>query len=139
MRLDESYRNKKVLITGGGGFIGSNLAIKLVKLGAEVSIMDSKLKPYGFNLFNLSPILDQIEIDSSDIRDRPSVERNVIGKDIIFNLAAQVGEKISEENPSLDREINVVGHRGFLEVCRDKNRTARILFPGSRLRTGPVP
>lgn len=136
MGLNPDYKNKKVLITGGGGFIGSNLAIKLVEFGADVTIMDSKLKPYGFNIFNLYPILNQIKIDYSDIRDKKAVERNISGKDIIFNLAAQVGEKISEENPELDKEINVSGHRNVLEACLKKNKNARILFPGSRLQYG---
>jgi nucleoside-diphosphate-sugar epimerase len=136
MDLSSEYKGKRVLITGGGGFIGSNLAIKLVNLGAEVSIMDAKLKPYGFNLFNLHPILDKIKIDYSDIRDKVSVERNIAGKDVIFSLAAQVGEKISEENPSLDEEINIFGHKNILEACEKKNKNARILFSGSRLQYG---
>jgi nucleoside-diphosphate-sugar epimerase len=136
MDFKSEYKNKKVLITGGGGFIGSNLAIKLVDLGANVSIMDAKLKPYGFNLFNLSPIIDEISLDYSDIRDKKSVEKNVVGKDIIFNLAAQVGEKISEENPLLDWEINVIGHKNVLEACKKKNKDTRIIFSGSRLEYG---
>ncbi len=136
MDLTNEYLNKKVLITGGGGFIGSNLAIKLVELGAEVSVMDSKLKPYGFNLFNLDPVLDKINIDYSDIRDRNAVERNIAGQDIIFNLAAQVGEKVGEENPFLDWDINVRGHMEVLNACKNKNKEARIIFPGSRLQYG---
>jgi nucleoside-diphosphate-sugar epimerase len=134
MNLGNEYKNKKVLITGGGGFIGSNLAIKLVGFGADVTIMDSKLEPYGFNIFNLYPVLDKIKIDYSDIRDKKSVERNVYGKEIIFNLAAQVGEKISEEKPELDRSINILGHRNVLQICKNKN--LRILFSGSRLEYG---
>lgn len=136
MDLKNEYLNKKVLITGGGGFIGSNLAIKLVDLGADVSIMDAKLKPYGFNLFNLQPVSDKIKIDYSDIRDKSAVYKNILGKDIIFNLAAQVGEKISEEKPGLDWDINISGHKNVLEACEKYNKDARILFPGSRLQYG---
>ncbi len=136
MDLNSEYKNKKVLITGGGGFIGSNLAIKLVNLGAEVSIMDSKLKPYGYNSFNLEPIQNKIQIDYSDIRDKSAVERNIVGKDIVFSLAAQVGEKISEENPYLDWEINILGHSNILQACELNNKGARILFSGSRLQYG---
>ena len=60
--LKNSYNGKRVLITGGGGFIGSNLAIKLVGLGAEVSIMDSRLPQLGYKSFNLSSIKDKIDI-----------------------------------------------------------------------------
>lgn len=136
MDLCREYKGKKVLITGGGGFIGSNLAIKLVNFGAEVLIMDSKLKPYGFNIFNLHSILDKINIDYSDIRDKNAVEKNIVKKDIIFNLAAQVGEKTGEENPLLDEEINVFGHNNVLQACRRKNKDVRIFFPGSRLQYG---
>ncbi len=134
--LSNAYEGRNVLITGGGGFIGSNLAIKLVDLGAKVSIMDSKLVPYGYNDFNLSSIRDKIELDYSDIRDMKAVERNVAGKDVIFNLAAQVGEKISEENPELDRDINIYGHGNVLDACKRKNRDVKILFPGSRMQYG---
>lgn len=138
MSLKSEYFGKKILITGGGGFIGSNLAIKLTEFGADVSIMDSKLKPYGFNLFNLQPIIDEIKIDYSDIRDKSAVKKNILGKDIIFNLAAQVGEKISEEKPHLDWDINVVGHKNVLEACKKHNNKARILFSGSRLQYGKI-
>lgn len=134
--LSEAYKWKNVLITGGGGFIGSNLAIKLVDLDAKVSIVDSKLVPYGYNDFNLSSIYDKIEFDCSDIRDSEAVEKNILGKDIIFNLAAQVGEKISEENPELDKDINIFGHYNVLDACRKKNRNVKILFPGSRMQYG---
>lgn len=136
MELNNSYSGKKVLITGGGGFIGSNLAIRLIELGAEISIMDARLKPYGYNPFNLSSIKDKIKIDFSDIRDKTAVERNIANKEIIFNLAAQVGEKLSEQNPELDRDINVNGHRNFLETCVAINPAAKVLFSGSRLQYG---
>lgn len=138
INLSEAYKGKSVLITGGGGFIGSNLAIKLVDLGSKVSIMDSKLVPYGYNDFNFLPIRDKIKLDYSDIRDREAVERNITNKDIIFNLAGQVGEKISEENPELDRDINIFGHHNVLYACKRKNRDAKILFPGSRMQYGKI-
>lgn len=136
MDLKKEYEGKNVLITGGGGFIGSNLAIKLVNSGANVSIMDSRLQPYGFNLFNLNPIFDKINLDYSDIRNKKAIEKNILEKDIIFNLAAQVGEKGGEENPFLDWDINVRGHKEFLETCLEKNPDARVIFSGSRLQYG---
>jgi nucleoside-diphosphate-sugar epimerase len=136
--LRDAYHGKKVLVTGGLGFIGSNLSIELVGLGADVTIMDSGLKPYGANDFNVSQIRDRVTIDSSDIRDRASVERNVAGKDIIFNLAAQVGERTGLENPHLDVDINCNGHLNVLEACKVGNKNARVLFPGSRFQYGKI-
>ncbi len=132
------YLNKKVLITGGGGFIGSNLATKLVELGANVKIMDSQLKGHGFNNFNLAHLRGRIEIDFADIRDREAVERNIAGQEIIFNLAAQVGEKNSLDNPGLDKEINVGGHCNVLDAVFKINPSARIVFTGSRLQYGKI-
>jgi len=134
--LQDFYKNKKVLITGGGGFIGSNLAINFVNLGAKVSIMDSKLKPYGYNEFNLDPIKGKYNFDSSDIRDKEAVLRNVKNKDIIFNLAAQVGEGTSEKDPFLDFDINIKGHINVLESLKETNPSAKIVFAGSRLQYG---
>jgi UDP-glucose 4-epimerase len=130
------YQGKNVLITGGGGFIGSNLASKLVELGAEVTIMDSKLPGHGFNEFNLAHLKDRVILDFADIRDSEAAKRNVQGKDIIFNLAAQVGEKNSISNPSLDRQINIEGHCKVLDIVSRFNPSARLIFTGSRLEYG---
>ena len=138
INLKDSYLGKRVLITGGGGFIGSNLAIKLMELGADVSIMDSKFPQSGYKLFNLSAIYDKIYFDASDIRDKTSVVKNIKEKDIIFNLAAQVGDGPSEKNPQLDYEINILGHKNVLEACRDFNPSVRVFFPGSRTQYGKI-
>ena len=134
--LKELYNNKEILITGGGGFIGSNLAIKLEKLGAKISIMDSRLDSYGYNEYNLKPIKGACFFDFSDIRDKNAVERNIRGKDIIFNLAAQVGEESSQKNPELDYEINILGHQNVIHACIKNNKKARLVFPGSKTQYG---
>jgi len=138
METTNKYLNKKVLITGGGGFIGSNLATKLVGLGAKVRIMDSQLKGHGFNRFNLAHLQDKIELDFADIRNVESVERNITGQEIIFNLAAQVGEKNSLIDPALDKAINIGGHCNVLETVLRYNPSARIIFTGSRLQYGKI-
>ncbi len=134
----DSYAGKKVLITGGLGFIGSNLANRLVDLGANVSVMDAKLPRYGANDFNVSVIRDKINVDISDIRDKEAVLRNIKGKDIIFSLAAQVDHNFSMQEPGLDLDINCQGHLNILDSCKKENPESRILFPGSRMQYGRV-
>ena len=138
MNLKEAYNGKKILITGGLGFIGSNLAIKLVDFGADVTIMDARLKPYGFNEFNIFPIEGRVKLDFSDIRDRKKVEQEVQDKDLIFNLAAQLDSSLSLKEPLLDIDINCCGTINVLEACKNYNPGAKIIFPGSRMQYGRI-
>ena len=138
MGLREEYYGKKVLVTGGAGFIGSNLAIRLVELGANVYIADCKLKGYGANDFNLKSIGDRIKFFDVDIRDADRITRLISSIDVIFNLAAQVGESSGEKDPYLDLDINILGHHNVLEACRKINPRARLVFPGSRLQYGRI-
>ena len=131
-------KNKKVLITGGLGMIGSTLANKLVSLGAEVTLLDSLIKPYGANFFNVKKISHLIKINISDIRDKESVKVLVQGKDIIINLAGQVSHNDSLQNPYLDTDINYIGHLNVLEAVKNNNPTAKILYSGSRLQFGKI-
>ena len=138
MKNYESYRDKKVLITGGLGMIGSNLAVKLVELGAEVSILDAMLPLYGGNLFNIEEIKDRVSVNIADIRDISALSFLVKDKDIIFNLAAQVSYIDSQTDPLLDLDINCRGHLLLLEACRNYNGDAKIIFSGSRLQYGEI-
>jgi len=138
MDFKKEYASKKVLITGGLGFIGSNLAIKLVESGAKVNIMDAKLKRYGSNDFNVQQIKKDIQIDFSDIRDKKAVLKNVRDKDIIFSLAAQTDYNYSLKKPILDIDINCKGHLNILEAVRTANPNCRIIFPGSRMQYGKI-
>ena len=138
MNFKKEYASKKVLITGGLGFIGSNLAIKLVESGAKVDIMDANLERYGSNDFNVQQIKKNIQIDFSDIRDKEAVLRNVRDKDIIFSLAAQTDYNYSLKKPILDIDINCKGHLNILESCRTDNPNCRIIFPGSRMQYGKI-
>lgn len=132
------YKDKKVLITGGLGFIGSNLAYTLVKLGSRVTIVDNLAPLYGGNLFNIQGIKDQIEMIEGDIRDIKLIEKNIQNKDFIFNLAAQVSHIDSSNIPFEDLDINCRGHLTLLEVCRKYNSRAKILFSSSRLVLGKI-
>jgi UDP-glucose 4-epimerase len=136
-RASAGYRDKDVLITGGLGFVGSNLAIRLVEEGARVTLVDSMLPLYGGNLFNIEPIVDRVTINFSDIRDRNSMNYLVRGRDYVFHLAGQVSHVDSVLDPFNDVEINVNGTLGVLEACRRFNPSARVIFSGTRGQYGP--
>jgi UDP-glucose 4-epimerase len=127
---------KEILITGGLGMIGSTIARKLTAFGAHVTIMDACIEPYGSNFFNIDEIKNVITLNISDIRDKESIKVLVQGKDIVFNLAAQVSHNDSIEQPFLDADINYIGHLNVLEALRKYNPDAAILFSGSRLQFG---
>lgn len=132
------FRGRTVLITGGLGFIGSNLAHRLVELGAKVTIMDALLPLYGGNPSNIESVQDRLTLSRTDIRDARGIEALVSGQEFIFNLAAQVSYITSDEDPVLDLDINCRGHLNLLEACRRVNRDARILFPGTRMQYGRI-
>lgn len=136
------YRDANVLITGGLGFIGSNLAIALVNLGARVTLVDSMIPEYGGNLFNIDPIRDQVQVNISDVRDRSSMNYLVQGKDLLFNLAGTLSHIDSMRDPFVDLEINCVSQLSILESCRRFNPKLKVVYAGTRGqygRTGSSP
>ncbi len=126
------FDNKKVLVTGGLGFIGSNLCIKLVELGAEVLAVDNMLPRQGSNLFNIDPVKERIRVNISDIRNPISMNHLVKGQDFIFHLAGQVNHVDSVKNPLQDLSINVEGTLVLMEALRQNNRNAKVIFTGTR-------
>ena len=126
------FQGKDVLITGGMGFIGSNLARRLLAEGANVTIMDSMLDEYGANEFNIADIRDKLQINFSDMRDEHSLKYIVKGKAYIFNLAGQVSHQDSMKQPFMDLEVNVRAQLILLEVCRHYNPNAVVVFAGTR-------
>jgi UDP-glucose 4-epimerase len=133
MENDERiFFGKKVLITGGLGFIGSNLAIRLVDVGADVTLVDNMMPRQGGNLFNVAEIADRVHINFSDIRNELSMNYLVKEKDYIFHLAGQVNHVESVRNPIQDLDINCRGTLVLLESCRKFNRGAKIIFAGTR-------
>lgn len=136
--LKDQYQGRNVLIMGGLGFIGSNLAHRLVELGAKVTILDAVLPLYGGNNFNIRGIEDKIELIAGDIRDFRLVEQTIEGKDVIFNLAAQVSYIDSINIPFEDLDINCKGHLILLDACRHKNTKAQIVFSSSRMVLGKL-
>lgn len=126
------FRGKHVLITGGLGFIGSNLAHRLLELGADVLILDSLIPEYGGNVFNVHGIEDRLRINIADMRDEHGLRYLVQGQDIIFNLAGQVSHTDSMADPYTDLEINARSQLSLLEACRHGNPTAKVVFASTR-------
>jgi UDP-glucose 4-epimerase len=137
MKIDlTKLRGKRVLITGGLGFIGSNLAQRLVQEGAEVVIYDACLTPYGWNLANIKEIEKDVQVIKADIRDAETLEQNIRGKDIIFHLAAQVGREISMADPNLDTEINCNGTLNLCQALAKNDNHSKVVYAGSRGQIG---
>ncbi len=138
MPSDNSFAGKKVLITGGLGFIGSNLAHALVARGAKITILDALLEPYGGNKFNIAGIEDKVELVNGNILDQPLIEKLVTGVDYIFHLAGQVGYVDAKDKPFVDLDFNGKGNLILLEAVRQHAPEARILFSSSRLVYGKI-
>jgi len=134
--MENTYKNKKVLITGGLGFIGSNLAIRLVSMGAKISIVDSLLPGYGGNIFNILPVKDKVEINYADIRETEKINKLVCGRDIIFNLAGTLSHVDSMVSPMIDLDINCRAQLSLLESVRKHNPKVKIIFAGTRNQYG---
>ncbi len=128
----EFYRGRRVLVTGGLGFIGSNLARQLVDLGADVLLVDSIIPDYGGNRFNIAGIEDRVRVDTSDVRDTSAMEQVVRGRDVIFNLAGQVSHIDSMRDPYTDLDINCRAQLSMLEACRRFNASVKVVFAGTR-------
>jgi UDP-glucose 4-epimerase len=126
------YRGRPVLITGGAGFIGSNLAHRLVDLGADVLIVDSLLPDYGGNLFNLDGLEPRARLNIADVRQGTTMNYLVRGREVIFNLAGQVSHIDSMEDPHTDLEINCRSQLTILEACRQHNPATKVVFASTR-------
>jgi len=123
---------KRVLITGGLGFVGSNLAIRCAELGADITLFTNTLE----NMQNIVEIKDKVKIIMGDITKYSDVEKAIENKEIVFHLAAQTSNITSMEKPMLDIDVNLVGTMNVLECCRKKNASAKIIFSGTCTQLG---
>lgn len=128
----QQFNSKKVLITGGLGFIGSNLAEALVNLGADVMLVDSLIPEYGGNLFNVEPFKDKVRVNISDVRDEHAMKYLIQGQDYLFNLAGQTSHVDSMNNPYPDLEINARSQLSILEACKKHNPDVKLVFASTR-------
>lgn len=130
--LAANLSGSQVLITGGAGFIGSNLARALVDAGAKVTIVDSLIPEYGGNLENIADIADRVSLNISDVRDSHSLRSLIPGADVVFNLAGQTSHLDSMTDPHTDLDINAAAQLSILEACRTENPEAVIVFASTR-------
>ena len=128
----EWYRGRRVMITGGLGFIGSNLAHRLVELGADVLLVDSLIPDYGGNLFNITGIESRVRVNVADVRQASTMNYLVRDREVIFNLAGQVSHIDSMRDPYTDLEINCRSQLTVLEACRRHNPAAKVVYAGTR-------
>jgi UDP-glucose 4-epimerase len=126
------YQGRRVMITGGLGFIGSNLARQLVALGAEVLIVDALQPDYGGNLFNIDGIADAVRVNIADVRMQSTIGVLARAQAVIFNLAGQVSHIDSMRDPYTDLEINCRAQLSILEACRLHNPGVRVVYAGTR-------
>jgi UDP-glucose 4-epimerase len=126
------FSGKKVMITGGLGFIGSNLARKLAAVKAEVMLVDSLIPEYGGNLHNIDGIEKKVKVDIADVRDEHSMTYLIQGQDYLFNLAGQNSHQDSMTDPYTDLEINCRSQLSILEACRKKNLKIKVVYASTR-------
>lgn len=131
-------KGKKVLITGGLGFIGSNLTHKCLELGAEVTVFDCLDPRSGGNLYNIQEIKNHIEICFHDILNFDQVTEHIVGKDIIFNCAASTSHSFSMREPWLDQDVNSRGMINLLEAIRRFNPDIKFVHVGTSTQLGKL-
>ncbi len=127
-----TFRGRRVLITGGLGFIGSNLARELVRLGAKVTVLDALIPEYGGNRRNLAGLAGKLRVKIGDVRDRAHLPALVRGQEFLFNLAGQTSHMDSMTDPDTDLEINCRAQLSLLEACRRHNPGVRVVFASTR-------
>ena len=132
------FEKRKILITGGLGFIGSSLAQRLNGYGAMVTVMDAMIPGYGGNLFNIHPASENIRVNFSDITDENATNHLVRDSEIIFHCAGQVSHVKSLTDPFPDIDINIKGTAVLMEACRKFCPNARVVKLGTRGQYGPA-
>ena len=130
----ESYQGLKVLVTGGLGFVGSNLALRLEVIGADVTVVDSSLPGCGANRHNLAG--SRVKIIDRDLSEPETFEDAIASAQLIFNLAGEISHIHSMQYPERDLQINTVSQLRFLEACRRLNRGVRVVYAGTRQIVG---
>jgi UDP-glucose 4-epimerase len=134
--LESGYAGKRVLVTGGLGFIGSNLAIRLVELGAEVTVADSLVPDLGGNPFNVEPVEGRLAVSNADLRNPDAAHELVAGREVVFSIAGNVSHVDSMTDPFGDLDLNYRTQLAVLEALRRQGSPARVVYAGSRQQYG---
>jgi UDP-glucose 4-epimerase len=127
-----SYRQTKAVVTGGLGFIGSNLVIRLVELGARVTVIDAKIRGCGANEHNIFPVMDSVTLLTRDVGDASEFRKVLASADVIFNLAGEVSHVHSMQFPERDAELNATAQLRFVQECARSAPGVRIVYAGTR-------
>lgn len=136
-RCETLYRDRTILITGGLGFLGTNLALQLASLGARVSVVDSLLPEGGGNRLHQDELANIAHIEVGDLRGEGRLARLVSGSAVVFHLAARTSHLDSMHSPLADLETNVAGTLEVLEACRRHAPKVRLVFTSTRQVYGP--
>ena len=135
---EDQLKNKNILVTGGLGFIGSNLVIKLIEVGANVTIIDSLIPDCGGNNFNIMPVKDSVEVIIDDMNNQDLMNNLIRNKEIVFNIAGHISHIDSMNFPKKDLDINCSAQLSLLEACKKYNPEAKIVFLGTRQIYGKI-
>ncbi len=136
MASQKYFKNKNILVTGGLGFIGSNLSIELASLGARVTVLDALLPNFGGNRFNILPAKDKVKVVIGDMRNQILLKKVIKNHEIVFNLAGTLSHIDSMIDPFVDLDINCRAQLCLLEACRKYNPKVRIIYAGTRNQYG---
>jgi UDP-glucose 4-epimerase len=128
----ERYQGKSALVTGGLGFIGSNLVRRLVEGGCRVSVIDALIPQHGGDLYNLADVAERANVVVADMRDDAALRHLVRGQDYIFHLAGQISHGDSMRDPELDLAVNCTATIKLVEACRALNPSAILVNTSTR-------
>lgn len=130
--MPSPWNAKRVLVTGGLGFLGSNLALRLVDLGATVTIADALIQSHGGDRRNVASAQDRLRVEISDLRDANATRALVVDQEVVFHLAGQVSHGDSMRDPELDLGVNCVSTINLVEACRKLNPGAKLVYSSTR-------
>ena len=136
--VSSSLKGKKIIITGGLGFIGSNLAHKCLEMGAKVTIYDCLDPRSGGNLYNIKDIMKDVELVFSDIANFDEISRHIVNKDIMFNCSASTSHPFSMREPWIDLDVNSRGVINLLESAHRFNRNIKFVHIGTTTQLGKL-
>jgi nucleoside-diphosphate-sugar epimerase len=127
-----AFQNRKILVTGGLGFIGSNLALRLVRAGARVVIVDSEVRGCGANRHNIAAAEGDLRLIVADVGDAASLAGEIRGCSAIFNLAGEISHIHSMRDPARDAALNATSQLRFLEECARQQPGVRVVYASTR-------